>query len=148
MTTASTTYNEPYTIARKYASLDHLSNGRAGWNVVTSWSEHEAQNFNRAKHLEHATRYQRAEEFIDIVFGLWDGWEDGAFIRNKETGQFFVPEKLHTLNHKGRWFQVRGPLNIPRPPQGYPLLVQACLEHGYRLSPRLHIELFGNRRGT
>lgn len=123
--TASTTYNEPYTIARKYASLDHLSSGRAGWNVVTTWSEHEAQNFNRSSNLEHALRYKRAEEFVDIVMGLWDGWEDGAFIRDRKTGQYFDPAKLHNLHYKSDNFSVRGPINIERPVQGYPLIAQA-----------------------
>lgn len=123
--TASTTYNEPYHIARKFASLDYLSNGRAGWNVVTSASEAEAHNFNREKHMEHALRYQRAREFLQVVTGLWDSWDDDAFIRDKEAGLYFEPEKLHVLNHKGKHFSVRGPLNIARPPQGYPVIVQA-----------------------
>lgn len=123
--TASTTYNEPYHIARKYASLDHISHGRAGWNVVTSWSQQEALNFSRDSHLQHETRYRRAEEFVDVVFGLWDGWEDDAFLRDKAEGRYFDPAKLHVLDHKGEFFQVRGPLNIPRPPQGRPVIAQA-----------------------
>ncbi len=123
--TASTTYNEPYHIARKFASLDYLSNGRAGWNVVTSASEAEAQNFNRDKHMEHALRYERAREFLQVVTGLWDSWDDDAFIRDKKTGLYFEPEKLHVLNHKGKHFSVQGPLNVARPPQGYPVIVQA-----------------------
>ncbi|MGV6874567.1 LLM class flavin-dependent oxidoreductase [Pseudochelatococcus sp. B33] len=135
--TASTTYNEPYTIARKYASLDHLSGGRAGWNVVTTWSEHEAKNFNRTTNLEHALRYKRAEEFVDIVMGLWDGWEDGAFIRDKATGRYFDPAKLHNLFYKSENFSVRGPLNIERPIQGYPLIAQAGQsEPGQELAAR------------
>lgn len=125
ISTASTTYNEPFTVARKFASLDILSEGRTGWNVVTSWSEAEAQNFNRDRHLEHSTRYRRAEEFVDVVRGLWDSWEDDAFVRNKETGQYFDPSKMHVLNHKGAEFKVRGPLNITRCPQGYPVIAQA-----------------------
>jgi N-acetyl-S-(2-succino)cysteine monooxygenase len=123
--TASTTYNEPYHIARKFASLDYLSNGRAGWNVVTSASEAEAKNFNRDKHMEHALRYERAREFLQVVTGLWDSWDDDAFIRDKETGLYFEPTKLHVLNHKGKHFSVKGPLNVARPPQGYPVIVQA-----------------------
>jgi alkanesulfonate monooxygenase len=122
---ASTTYNEPYHIARKFASLDRISSGRVGWNVVTSWSEQEALNFGREKHMEHAVRYHRAHEFMEVVLGLWDSWEDDAFIRNKATGQYFDPKKLHTLHHRGELFTVRGPLNASRPPQGYPVIAQA-----------------------
>ena len=122
---ASTTYNEPFTIARKFASLDHISGGRVGWNVVTSWSEQEALNYGRERHMEHALRYRRAEEFVDVVMGLWDSWEDDAFIRNKETGQYFDPAKLHNLRHRGESFTVHGPLNVARPIQGYPVIAQA-----------------------
>ncbi|HEY4386287.1 MAG TPA: LLM class flavin-dependent oxidoreductase [Ktedonobacteraceae bacterium] len=123
--TASTTYNEPYHIARKFASLDYLSGGRAGWNVVTSASEAEAHNFNREKHMEHALRYERAREFLQVVTGLWDSWDDDAFIRDKESGVYVDPDKIHILNHKGKHFSVHGPLNVARPPQGYPVIVQA-----------------------
>jgi FMN-dependent oxidoreductase (nitrilotriacetate monooxygenase family) len=122
---ASTTYNDPYHIARKFASLDYISEGRVGWNVVTSWSEQEAYNFGRDSHMAHDLRYRRAEEFVDVVFGLWDSWEDDAFIRNKATGQYFDPAKLHTLNHRGETFAVKGPLNVARPLQGYPVIAQA-----------------------
>lgn len=122
---ASTTYNEPYHIARKFASLDWISGGRVGWNVVTSWSEQEALNFGRERHMEHALRYRRAEEFVDVVFGLWDGWEDDAFIRDKASGRYFDPAKLHNLNHRGESFTVAGPLNLARPVQGYPVIAQA-----------------------
>jgi FMN-dependent oxidoreductase (nitrilotriacetate monooxygenase family) len=123
--TASTTYNDPYHIARKFASLDYISGGRAGWNVVTSANPHEALNFGREEHLEHDERYRRAREFFDVVTGLWDSWADDAFIRDVETGIYFDPEKLHVLNHKGPHFSVRGPLNIARPIQGWPVIVQA-----------------------
>src|SRR5580698_6350752 len=123
--TASTSYNEPFHVARKFASLDHLSGGRAGWNLVTSGQENEARNFNREKHYEHGERYDRAREFALVVLGLWDSWDDDAFIRNKETGQFFHGEKLHDLNHRGEHFSVLGALNIPRSPQGHPVVVQA-----------------------
>jgi alkanesulfonate monooxygenase len=122
--TASTTYNEPYHIARKFASLDHISGGRAGWNVVTSWSEAEAKNFNADRQPEHDFRYDRAQEFLKVVDGLWDSWEADAFLHNKQQGIFYDPEKLHTLNHKGRHFSVRGPLSIGRSPQGRPIIVQ------------------------
>ncbi len=123
--TASTTYNEPYHVARKFASLDHLSGGRAGWNVVTSGNPHEAMNFGLEEHVEHATRYRRAREFFDVVTGLWDSWADDAFIRDVETGVYFDPEKLHILDHHGEFLRVRGPLNIARPVQGWPVIVQA-----------------------
>lgn len=123
--TCSTSYNEPYHIARKFASLDFLSGGRSGWNVVTSATDAEAQNFNLEKQADHATRYRRAREFIKVVTGLWDSWEDDAFLYDKKSGRFFDPKKLHTLHHKGEFFSVRGPLNVARPPQGYPVIVQA-----------------------
>ena len=123
--TATTSYNEPYNIARKFASLDHISNGRAGWNVVTSSNLSEAYNFGREAHFEHGERYDRATEFAETVCGLWDSWDDDAFIRDRATGRYFDPAKLHVLDHKGKHFSVRGPLNVARPPQGYPVLFQA-----------------------
>jgi len=123
--TASTTYNEPYHVARKFASLDHISHGRAGWNLVTSVQLSEARNFNRETTLEPAERYARAREFAQVVAGLWDSWDDDAFVRDKESGLFFEGEKLHWLNHKGPHFSVKGPLNVPRSPQGWPVIVQA-----------------------
>ena len=123
--TASTSYNEPFHVARKFGSLDHISRGRAGWNLVTSTQQMEAKNFGRETHYGHSERYQRAREFAEVVLGLWDSWEDEAFVRDKDTGLFFDPAKLHPLNHKGPHFSVRGPLNLPRPPQGYPVIVQA-----------------------
>ena len=125
VTTASTTYNEPYHIARKFATLDLISNGRAGWNMVTSWSEAEAKNFNREEHLDYDTRYERAAEFVEVVKGLWDGWEEDAFLFDRKAGQFYDENKAHVLNHKGKHFQVRGPLNVAGMPQGHPVLVQA-----------------------
>lgn len=123
--TASTSFNEPYNIARKFASLDHISNGRAGWNAVTSTGENEAHNFNFRTLDDHETRYERAEEFIEVVRGLWDSWEDDAFLLDKATGRYFDPDKLHALGHDGKHFFVHGPLNVGRAPQGHPLLVQA-----------------------
>jgi len=123
--TASTTYNEPFHIARKYASIDHISGGRAGWNVVTSWSQQEAWNFSRDEHLGYEERYERADEFVEVVKKLWDSWEDDAFIRDKETGIFYDESRLHMPNHKGKHFSVRGPLNSARTPQGRPIIVQA-----------------------
>lgn len=123
--TASTTYNEPFHIARKFSSIDHLSKGRSGWNVVTSYYEAEAKNFNQDKHLDHSLRYERASEFVEVVKGLWDSWDEDALVRDKETGVYFDPKKLHTLNHKGKYYAVKGPLNSSRSPQGAPVLIQA-----------------------
>jgi FMN-dependent oxidoreductase (nitrilotriacetate monooxygenase family) len=123
--TVSTTYNEPYHLARKFASLDYLSGGRAGWNLVTSATNAEAKNFNLEKHPDHSPRYQRAREFVEVVTKLWDSWEDDAFERDKESGIYFDPDKLHVPNHKGEFFSVQGPLNVARPPQGYPVIIQA-----------------------
>jgi FMN-dependent oxidoreductase (nitrilotriacetate monooxygenase family) len=123
--TATTTYNEPYHVARKFASLDHLSGGRCGWNLVTSDAAAEAQNFGRDEHLGHAERYVRAREFHRVVTGLWDSWADDAFLRDKASGRFYAPDKLHVLDHRGEHFQVRGPLNVARSPQGRPVVVQA-----------------------
>jgi len=135
--TASTTYEEPFHLARKFASLDYLSGGRAGWNVVTSSAEAIAKNFSQEKHLEHALRYERATEFLEVVTKLWDSWEDDALIRDKTSGIYFHPEKLHIPNHKGKNFSVRGPLNVARPIQGYPVIVQAgSSEAGQELAAR------------
>ena len=123
--TASTTFEQPYHVARRFASLDHLSGGRAGWNVVTTSNPDAALNFGLDEHVEHAERYDRGREFYDVVTGLWDSWADDAFIRDVERGIYFDPEKLHVLNHKGAHFKVRGPLNVARPIQGWPVIVQA-----------------------
>ncbi|EPF68900.1 LLM class flavin-dependent oxidoreductase [Pseudomonas syringae] len=123
--TATTTYNEPYHVARKFASLDHLSGGRAGWNLVTSDAAAEAQNFGRAEHVGHAERYSRAREFHQVVTGLWDSWADDAFTRDKASGEYYDPGRLHVLNHQGEHFSVKGPLNVARSPQGQPVVVQA-----------------------
>ncbi len=123
--TASTTYQEPYNLARKFASLDHISHGRAGWNLVTSAQPAEAANFGRERVLNHAERYGRAREFAQVVQGLWDSWDDDAFVRDVKSGLYFDPAKKHELDHHGQHFNVRGPLNVPRPIQGYPVMVQA-----------------------
>ena len=123
--TATTTYNEPYHLARKFASLDLINGGRTGWNLVTSHNQAEAANFNRDTHMAHADRYERADEFVEIVKGLWDSWDDGSFVMDKESGQYFEPGGLHFLNHRGKHFLVRGPLNVPRSPQGHPVIIQA-----------------------
>ena len=123
--TASTTYNEPYHVARKFASLDHISNGRAGWNLVTTSNPDAALNFGLDEHPEHASRYRRGREFYDVVTGLWDSFADDAFPRDVESGVFFDPSRVHVLDHKGEFFRVRGPLNVARPVQGWPVVVQA-----------------------
>jgi len=123
--TASTTFEQPYLIARRFASLDHISGGRAGWNVVTTSNPDAALNFGLEEHMEHGERYRRAREFFDVVTGLWDSWADDAFVRDVESGIYFDPAKLHVLNHKGPYLSVRGPLNIARPVQGWPVIVQA-----------------------
>jgi FMN-dependent oxidoreductase (nitrilotriacetate monooxygenase family) len=123
--TASTTYSEPYNLARAFASIDHISGGRAAWNVVTGAFPEAAANFGRESHPSHATRYAIAAEFVDVVRGLWDSWEDDAIIMDKAGGRFAEIEKMHYLDHKGEFFSVRGPLNISRPPQGHPVIIQA-----------------------
>ncbi|MGG3308403.1 LLM class flavin-dependent oxidoreductase [Paenibacillus lautus] len=123
--TLSTSYSEPFTVARQFASLDKISNGRAGWNIVTSPLEGSALNYGKKEHPEHDKRYRIATEYLEVARGLWDSWEDDAFVRNKETGVFFDPEKMHTLNHEGEFFSVKGPLNIARSKQGQPVIFQA-----------------------
>jgi FMN-dependent oxidoreductase (nitrilotriacetate monooxygenase family) len=135
VTTASTTYNEPFNIARKFATLDQISKGRAGWNVVASWSKWEARNFGLEDVLDYDTRYARAGEFVSVVKGLWDSWEDGALLFDKASGRYFDETKVHVLNHAGRFFKVRGPLNVAAIPQGHPVVVQAgASEQGRELA--------------
>ncbi len=123
--TASTTFEPPYLIARRFASLDHISGGRAAWNLVTTSNPDSALNFGLTEHMEHGERYRRAREFYDVVTGLWDSWADDAFIRDVEEGLYFDPARLHVLDHEGEFLSVRGPLNIARPIQGWPVIVQA-----------------------
>jgi FMN-dependent oxidoreductase (nitrilotriacetate monooxygenase family) len=123
--TVSTSFSEPYNVARQFASLDHISGGRAAWNVVTSANDYAARNFGHAKLAPHATRYERAGEFVDVVKALWDSWEDDAFIQDRASGLYFDPAKQHPIHHKGAFFQVDGALNIARPPQGHPVIIQA-----------------------
>jgi FMN-dependent oxidoreductase (nitrilotriacetate monooxygenase family) len=123
--TASTTYNAPYNLVRRFASLDHVSGGRAGWNIVTTADRNAALNFGLADRPDHADRYARAEEFLDIALKLWDSWEDDAILADKASGNFADPEKIHAIGYRGDFYAVEGPLNVPRSPQGYPLLVQA-----------------------
>jgi len=123
--TVTVSYSEPFTVARQFASLDHISQGRAGWNVVTSWLSGSAENYGKPQHPPHEIRYAIAEEHLKTVQGLWDSWEDDAFVADKQTGQFFDPEKLHALHHRGDFFSVKGPLNIARSKQGQPVIFQA-----------------------
>jgi FMN-dependent oxidoreductase (nitrilotriacetate monooxygenase family) len=123
--TLSTTYNEPYAIAERFASLDHISGGRSGWNIITTANDDAALNFSRKTHMEKTLRYQRAKEFVDICTGLWDGWDAGALQADRASGVFVDTQKIKPLDHEGRFFSVKGALDLPRPPQGWPVLVQA-----------------------
>ena len=135
--TVSTSFGEPYHVARTFASIDHISKGRAAWNVVTSSAAKAALNFSREEHMEHDLRYERAEEFVDVVKGLWDCWEDGAIVADKATGTYLDRTKVRPLDHRGRFFQVKGPMNIQRSPQGHPVIIQAGgSESGLELAAR------------
>jgi FMN-dependent oxidoreductase (nitrilotriacetate monooxygenase family) len=123
--TVSTSFNEPFNTARKFATLDHLSGGRAGWNIVTSGTEAEARNFGHDEHLEHRVRYERAAEFVEVATKLWDSWADDALVLDQPSGVYAATERVHEINHSGTHFRVQGPLNVPRSPQGRPVLVQA-----------------------
>lgn len=123
--TVSTSFSEPFNVARIFASLDHLSGGRAAWNVVTSSLPKAALNFSREQHMAHDLRYERANEFVDVVKGLWDCWDDGAIVADKASGRYIDPRRVRPLDHKGRFFQVKGPINMARSPQGHPVIIQA-----------------------
>ena len=145
--TASTTFDQPYHVARRFASLDHISNGRAGWNVVTTANPDAALNFGLTDHVEHDERYRRAREFHTVVTGLWDSWADDAWLRDQASGVFFDPDKMHVLNHKGEHLSVRGPLNIARPIQGWPVIVQAgASEAGRQFAAETAEVVFGSSR--
>ncbi|HWV51813.1 LLM class flavin-dependent oxidoreductase [Pseudorhodoplanes sp.] len=145
--TASTTFNEPYHVARKFSSLDHISNGRAGWNVVTTSNPDAARNFGMDEHMEHGERYRRAREFFDVVTGLWDSFAEDAFVRDVDSGIYFNPERMHVLDHKGEFLSVRGPLNIARPIQGWPVIVQAgASEAGKQLAAETAEAVFTSQR--
>jgi len=138
--TAVTTYEEPYLVSRKFASLDHLSEGRAGWNVVTGSQPGDSVNFGKPEHPAKDVRYARAEEFVQVCKGLWDSWADDAFPQDKSTGRYLDPTRVHTLNFKGEHLDVQGPLNITRPPQGYPVLFTAGLSEGGRELAAKHMD--------
>lgn len=139
--TASTTYSQPYDLARRFASLDHLSAGRAGWNIVTSTMENEAHNFGLEAHMGHAERYARADEFVSIARRLWDSWQEGAVLADKASGRYTDPARISALDHIGEHFRVAGPLTVPRPPQGYPVLVQAGASATGRQFAATHAEV-------
>lgn len=139
--TASTTYSQPYTLARAFASLDHLSRGRAGWNVVTSLIDAEARNYGAGSHLAHGDRYRRAEEFLGVAYGLWDSFDDDAFVWDAASGRAFREDGIHRLDHAGEFFRVAGPLNIARPPQGRPVIAQAGASEAGRALAGRHGEL-------
>jgi alkanesulfonate monooxygenase len=145
--TGSTTYEEPFHVARRFASLDHISGGRAAWNVVTTSNPNASLNFGIDEQMEHDERYSRAREFYDVVTGLWDSWADDAFIRDVGNGIYFDPKKMRVLDHKGKYFSVRGPLNIGRPVQGWPVIVQAgASEAGRQLAAETAEAIFASAR--
>ena len=123
--TASTTYTEPFNLVRQFASLDHMSRGRVGWNIVTSWSVPAARNYGDSSQVSHADRYARAEEFLQVAKGLWDGWADDAVVDDPQSGLYAHAERIRPVDHEGAYYKVAGPLNVPRGPQGRPVLVQA-----------------------
>ena len=139
--TLTVSYSEPFNVARQFSSLDHISGGRAGWNVVTSWLGDTAANFSKTEHPPHAVRYRIAAEYLDVVQGLWDSWEDDAHVADKESGVFVDPDRLHRLDHQGEFFQVRGPLNIKRSRQGQPVIFQAGASDDGRAFAAKHAEL-------
>lgn len=142
--TVSTTYNQPYHVARKLASIDHISKGRAGWNVITSGQDSEANNFGLDEQLSTEARYERAEEFLNVVLDLWDSWEDDAIVKDRSAGLYFQPDRVHRLDHLGKYFKVRGPLNLSRPPQGHPLISQAgASEAGWEFAAKTADILYG-----
>ena len=145
--TLSTTYSDPFTVARQFASIDHISGGRAGWNIVTSPLEGSALNYSKPEHPEHDLRYRMAHEFVEVTKGLWDSWEDDAFVFDKETGVFFDPAKMHRLDYKGEFLSVQGPLNIARSKQGRPILIQAgASEAGKEFASRHADAIFATNR--
>jgi FMN-dependent oxidoreductase (nitrilotriacetate monooxygenase family) len=147
--TCSTTYYEPFDVARRFATLDLMSDGRAAWNVVTSVNDGEALNMGRESHLEHDLRYNRADEFMEVVLGHWDAWDDGSILIDKRTGRYADPTKVKRLDHQGRFFKSRGPFTVPRSPQGYPVIVQAGASgRGQRFAARWGEVIFAAARNT
>jgi FMN-dependent oxidoreductase (nitrilotriacetate monooxygenase family) len=147
--TASTTYFEPFDVARTFATADLMLNGRVGWNVVTSVNDGEAHNMGRAEHLEHDARYDRADEFMEVVMGHWDSWDDDALIIDKKSGRFADPRKVRRLDHRGKFFNSRGPFTVPRSPQGHPVIIQAGASgRGRRFAGRWGEVIFSSAHTT
>ena len=146
--TLSTTYSDPFTVARQFATIDHVSNGRAGWNIVTSPLEGSALNYSRPEHPQHDLRYRMADEFLEVTKGLWDSWEEGAFVRNKETGQFIDPSRMHRLDHQGEFYSVQGPLALSRSKQGRPVLIQAGSSEAGRNFASKHADVIFTGQGS
>lgn len=139
--TLSTTFNHPFNVARKFATIDHMSGGRAAWNVVTTAHDHEAENFGLTKQLKHSLRYEQGAEFVEVTKKLWDSWEDDTLLINRETGQFLDASKIHPIHHNGKFYQVKGPINIPRPPQGHPVIVTASASEDGRAFAAKHADI-------
>ena len=146
--TLSTTYSDPFTVARQFATIDHVSDGRAGWNIVTSPLEGSALNYSRPEHPQHDLRYRMADEFLEVTKGLWDSWEEGAFVRNKETGQFIDPSRMHRLDHQGEFYSVQGPLALSRSKQGRPVLIQAGSSEAGRNFASKHADVIFTGQGS
>ena len=136
------TFNHPFNVARKFATLDHLSDGRAAWNVVTTAHDHEAANFGLAQQIDHTIRYEQCAEFVEVTKGLWDSWEDDTLLLNRETGRFLDAEKIRPINHEGKYYKVKGPINIPRPPQGHPVIITASASEDGRKFAAKHADIF------
>lgn len=141
VSTLSTTFNHPFNIARKFATIDHLSGGRAAWNVVTTAHDHEAGNFGLCQQIDHSLRYEQGEEFVEVTKKLWDSWEDDTLIMDRESGRFLDASKIHPINHQGRFYKVKGPINIPRPPQGHPIIVTASASEDGREFAAKHADI-------
>lgn len=140
--TLSTTFNHPFNVARKFATIDHMSGGRAAWNVVTTAHDHEAANFGLAEQIDHSLRYDKCAEFVEVTKELWDSWEDDTLLLNRETGRFLDANKIHPINHEGKFYKVKGPINIPRPPQGNPVIVTASASEKGREFAAKHADIF------
>lgn len=139
--TLSTTFNHPFNVARKFATIDHMSGGRAAWNVVTTAHDHEAANYGLSQQIDHSLRYEQGTEFVEVTKELWDSWEDDTLLFNRETGIFLDADKIHSINHNGKFYQVKGPINIPRPPQGHPVIVTASASEDGREFAAKHADI-------
>lgn len=140
--TLSTTFNHPYNVARKFSTIDHLSGGRAAWNVVTTAHDHEAANFGLEQQIDHSLRYDKCTEFVEVTKELWDSWDDDTLLYNRETGKFLNPDKIRPIHHEGKFYKVKGPINIPRPPQGHPIIVTASASEKGKEFAAQHADIF------